>query len=85
MQGAGSSSAIDDDTLNLHVLPAEGFVVVRELVGEPDTGAAAVVDKAPQWSIGYKMAVVVAALATFVLGMIVGVGVYGYRAAATFR
>eukprot|EP00903_Cladosiphon_okamuranus_P005929 g5859.t1 len=92
MQEAGSP-AIDDDTQNLHipqVLPAEGFVAVRERLGvvvvrEPDTGAGAVVNKVPQWSIGYKTAVVLAALTTFVLGMIVGGAVYGHLVAAAFR
>lgn len=75
-------SVIDEDEDDM--LPAEQFVAVRELVSESGAGAA-FVDKAPQWTIGHKMAVFVVALATFVLGMAVGVGVHGHLPAAALR
>lgn len=68
----------------LHV-PTEGFVAVRELVSEPDTGAAAVVGKTSRRTTGYTMVVAVGALAAFVLGMVIGDRVHGHLAAAALR
>lgn len=78
------SSAIDKDEQG--VLPTEKFVAVPELINKPETEpAAAFVEKASQRTIRHNMAVFVVAIATFVLGMVVGVGVHGHLAAAALR
>lgn len=75
-----AAAAIDESKKQEDMLPAEERVTVPEAVVESDTRAG-VIEKAPRWTIGQKMAVIVVALATFVLGAItIGVVVHGYRA-----